>query len=136
LQEGSAENKLLRNRNVGYRKDGLRAGKGVFYYSKRSKYEGDWFKNLKHGFGIFPFEDGTTYEGPFSNDRMVNRSIAGVTHLDAEPIPTLKPGKGAKDKGVNFVAFNRVKKEVEQNPFKNLIDLSDLLEMEENSKEV
>jgi hypothetical protein len=50
---------------VGYWKEGLRHGKGVFYYSNGSKYEGEWVKNLKQGFGIFTFEDGTTYEGPF-----------------------------------------------------------------------
>ncbi len=92
--------------------------------------------NLKHGFGIFTFEDGTTYEGPFENDRMVNRNLAGVTSIDQDVAPPTKKGKKDKDKAGKFVASSRVKKEVEQNPFKTLIDISDLLEMEENSKAV
>jgi hypothetical protein len=99
----------------------------VFYYSNGSKYEGEWSNNLKHGFGIFTFEDGTTYEGPFEKDRMVNRSLAGVTNIDNEPPATGKKKKD-KEKGGKFVASQRVKKEVEQNPFKTLIDISDLLE--------
>ncbi len=95
--ESSGENKLLRNRYVGYWKEGLRHGKGVFYYSNGSKYEGEWVKNLKHGFGIFTFEDGTTYEGPFSNDRMVKRSLAGMTNIDQDPVPKKAPdGKQTK----------------------------------------
>ncbi len=90
---------------------------------------------MKHGFGIFTFEDGTSYEGPFERDRMVNRSLAGVTNIDNDPVPT-KKGKKDKEKGGKFVASSRVKKEVEQNPFKTLIDISDLLEMEDNPKEV
>ena len=58
----------------------------MFYYSNGSKYEGEWEKNLKEGFGIFTFEDGTTYEGPFHNDRMLNRSLAGVSNIDADPV--------------------------------------------------
>lgn len=130
--ESSGENKLLRNRYVGYWKDGLRHGQGVFYYSNGSKYEGDWRGNLKHGFGIFTFEDGTTYEGPFDNDRMVNRTLAGVANIDNDP-PSRKAGK-SKEKGGKFVASSRVKKEVEQNPFKTLIDITDLLEMEDQDK--
>jgi hypothetical protein len=35
-----------------------------------------------------------------------------------------------------FVGTNRAKKEVEQNPFKTLIDISDLIEFESNPTEV
>jgi hypothetical protein len=28
-------------------------------------YEGEWFENLKHGQGVFTFEDGTQYIGAF-----------------------------------------------------------------------
>lgn len=79
--EGSGDNKLLRNRYVGYWKLGLRNGQGTFYYSNGSKYEGEWKDNLKHGYGVFTFEDGTTYNGPFENDRMVNRTLQGITAL-------------------------------------------------------
>lgn len=75
LDSGSA-NKLLRNRYVGYWQNGLRHGKGTFYYSNGSKYEGDWVQNFKEGHGLFTFEDGTEYEGPFQQDRMINRVIS------------------------------------------------------------
>ena len=61
----SNNKKLLRNRFIGYWENGLRQGKGIFYYSNGSKYEGDWDKDYKHGHGTFTFEDGTEYEGRF-----------------------------------------------------------------------
>lgn len=73
--DASTENKLLRNRYVGYWKLGQRDGKGIFYYSNGSKYEGEWKENFKHGHGTFTFEDGTQYIGPFQNDRMVNKQV-------------------------------------------------------------
>ena len=73
--DGSTDNKLLRNRYVGYWKLGQRYGKGTFYYSNGSKYEGEWKENFKHGRGVFTFEDGTQYIGPFENDRMIEREV-------------------------------------------------------------
>jgi hypothetical protein len=144
--EGSGENKLLRNRYVGYWRKGLRHGQGTFYYSNGSKYEGEWRDNLKHGIGIFTFEDGTTYHGPFENDRMVNRSLQGVAQIGSTEIENkdkpesikktkVKP-KGKDDKGGKVIAASRIKKEVEGNPFKTLIDITDLVELETNSAEV
>lgn len=144
--EGSGENKLLRNRYVGYWRKGLRHGQGTFYYSNGSKYEGEWKDNLKHGIGIFTFEDGTTYHGPFENDRMVNRSLQGIAQLGTSETENkdksettkktkVKP-KGKDDKGGKVIAANRIKKEVEGNPFKTLIDITDLVELEVNSAEV
>ena len=80
--DGSTENKLLRNRYVGYWLLGQRHGKGAFYYSNGSKYEGDWKENFKHGIGCFTFEDGTKYEGPFDNDSMVKRVVAVQSNVD------------------------------------------------------
>lgn len=84
--DSNGENKLLRNRYVGYWRKGLRHGKGTFYYSNGSKYEGDWAENFKHGSGTFTFEDGTTYEGPFEKDRMVNRIVKNTTNIEAPPL--------------------------------------------------
>ncbi|CAI2383119.1 unnamed protein product [Moneuplotes crassus] len=137
--EGSGENKLLRNRYVGYWKKGLRHGQGTFYYSNGSKYEGEWKDNLKDGAGIFTFEDGTTYNGPFKNDRMVERSLQGVAQIGSgEGSTEMTKNRSIKPKGQNdkVVASNRVKKEVEANPFKILIDITDLVELERNSAEV
>jgi len=85
--DSNGENKLLRNRYVGYWKLGLRHGKGTFYYSNGSKYEGDWEKNFKHGSGVFTFEDGTEYNGPFEKDRMVERQISKTTNVPDMPAP-------------------------------------------------
>ena len=132
--EGSGENKLLRNRYVGYWRRGLRHGQGTFYYSNGSKYEGEWNDNLKHGIGIFTFEDGTTYHGPFENDRMVNRSLAGAGNTTENDTSTVKDKKGNKIKPKGGTKEDR--KEVEANPFKILIDISDLAELESNPAEV
>jgi hypothetical protein len=124
--------------------------KELFYYSNGSKYEGEWNDNLKHGIGVFTFEDGTTYHGPFENDRMVNRSLQGVAQIGnqehekdekSKETTTKKGGKGASKKGKDdksgkVIASNRIKKEVEANPFKILIDISDLVELEEKPNEV
>jgi hypothetical protein len=48
---------------------------------------------LKNGHGAFTFEDGTCYEGPFDNDRMVNRNIQG-----AAPPQAVNTAKDAADK--------------------------------------
>lgn len=43
----------------------MRNKQGTFFYSNGSKYEGEWRDNLKHGYGLFTFEDGSIYRGPF-----------------------------------------------------------------------
>ena len=132
----------MRNRYVGYWENGLRHGKGTFYYSNGSKYEGDWNKNFKDGEGIFTFEDGTEYEGPFEKDRMVNRSVDKPEVEDAPKEEKKK--KAAKDgapvgnapESPKTRASNQAKKEVEQNPFRKLIDIKDLIDFEQNPNEV
>lgn len=61
----------LCNRYVGQFQQGLRSGKGTFYYANGSRYYGDWKDNLKEGTGVFIFEDGHIYDGVFSKDRMM-----------------------------------------------------------------
>ena len=140
LDSGS-NNKLLRNRYVGYWENGLRHGKGTFYYSNGSKYEGDWDQNFKHGQGIFTFEDGTEYEGPFEKDRMVERNVAKPEADEPAPTKSKKNQKEAVDKNnppesPKTRATNMAKKEVEQNPFRKLIDIKDLIDFESNPAEV
>lgn len=178
----AADNKLLRNRYVGYWLKGLRHGKGTFYYSNGSKYEGDWAENFKHGHGIFTFEDGTEYDGPFEKDRMINRKIEVSTVFEPAKQPQAQPAVAnsspppakqniAKDANTTKMSFasktgaeslghsnahgntnmgatnmgattnSMMKtytgpKEVEQNPFKKLIDITDLLDNELNPTEV
>jgi len=134
--EASGENKLLRNRYVGYWAKGLRHGKGTFYYSNGSKYEGEWFENFKHGQGVFTFEDGTDYTGRFERDRMIDRIIP-TNPVDASEAKKTKKEKEAEAAmSPKSRATALAKKEVEQNPFKKLIDISDLIEFEANPAEV
>lgn len=124
--DSSSAYKLLRNRYVGYWENGLRHGKGTFYYSNGSKYEGDWHENFKQGHGKFTFEDGTEYDGPFEKDRMVNRVIP---IRPASPPP--KKGQGDQHSPKTRASL-AAKKEVEANPFKRLLDISDLIEFEQS----
>jgi len=48
----------------------LKHGKGVFSYQNGDKYEGDWFKGLKHGSGIYTYESKDRYEGQFESNYM------------------------------------------------------------------
>jgi hypothetical protein len=47
----------LRNTYYGNFEYGKRHGHGTFLYANGSKYEGDWFNNLKHGFVLFNFRE-------------------------------------------------------------------------------
>ena len=165
--DSNSENKLLRNRYVGYWKLGQRNGQGTFYYSNGSKYEGLWRDNLKHGHGIFTFDDGTMYDGPFDNDRMVDRPIPtkeaqslanAQAELAKEKKDKEKEKKAGKDgkkgasaskadvksdatktqgttQGSKF-PISKARREVEENPYKKLIDVSDLMELEDKPEEV
>jgi hypothetical protein len=130
--DSNGDNKLLRNRYIGYWEKGLRHGKGTFYYSNGSKYEGDWVENFKHGKGLFTFEDGTTYDGPFEKDRMVDRE---VDMRPASPLPNGKKG-ALSELSPKTRASLAAKKEVEANPYKKLIDISDLIEFETSPADV
>ena len=65
------------NRYKGEFKEGLRHGKGTFFYSTGAMYTGDWNKNLKEGEGTFVYEDGTVYKGEFKLDRLPRRQDGG-----------------------------------------------------------
>jgi len=148
--------KQLRNRYVGQWLNGMRHGYGVFYYANGSKYEGNWVENKKEGDGVYTYEDGSTYEGPFANDHMVNRTVTGFVDVKTEektsPVPAAvpqpaldasrRPARGAPSRGQppapvpavtakkSRISGSRAKKLIEMNPYKGLIDISDLLELE------
>ncbi|XP_021042888.1 radial spoke head 10 homolog B [Mus pahari] len=60
----------LRNEYIGEFVNGLRHGKGTFYYASGAMYEGEWASNKKHGRGRMTFKNGRVYEGLFSNDHI------------------------------------------------------------------
>ena len=51
-------------------KDGLRNGKGTYYYNGGCKYVGEFVNGNIEGNGVFYWEDGTRWEGPFKNNLM------------------------------------------------------------------
>ncbi|OQR91564.1 radial spoke head 10 family protein [Achlya hypogyna] len=73
------------NRYEGEFARGKRDGYGVFFYANGARYEGHWEDNVKHGLGLFFFEDGTIYEGEFVRDRMVDGNDNKLKSADATP---------------------------------------------------
>ncbi|OWZ15050.1 Radial spoke head protein [Phytophthora megakarya] len=55
---------------------GLRHGRGVFYYANGARYEGEWKTNVKEGYGLFFYEDGRVFVGLFRQDRSAEGSYA------------------------------------------------------------
>lgn len=83
---------------------------------------------------MFTFEDGTEYDGPFDKDRMINRKIG--QQIIAPESPSKSPGKKEPLKVNDSATASKIApKEVEQNPFKKLIDISDLMDFEANPVE-
>jgi hypothetical protein len=48
---------------------GRRCGEGALFYASGARYEGTWLNDLKHGGGIFVFEDGSVFTGGFQQDK-------------------------------------------------------------------
>lgn len=102
------------------------------------------------------FEDGSIYNGAFENDHMVDRTLSGQVDIRNALSPPLAPAnttttnpkkpapvKGGKKDSNSAVAqkkspepgtfvSTRAKRQVEANPFKNLLDISDLTAYEED----
>jgi hypothetical protein len=142
----SKGSKQLRNRYVGEWQVGKRHGQGVFYYANGSKYEGQWEGNLKHGEGTMTFEDGSTYAGQFAKDHMVDRTLSGqpettLPEVVSHPVlpqttsttnrrnPTRSSTTGRKPPPTTSTTAP-LKRRVEKNPYADLLDISDLLQLE------
>ncbi|KAJ8413699.1 hypothetical protein AAFF_G00082060 [Aldrovandia affinis] len=94
----------LRNEYVGEFVQGLRQGRGKFYYASGALYDGEWQGNKKHGQGKFTFKNGRTFEGEFVDDHMAEFpafSMDGTTTPDLSGIRTQTPpcGKGERPRG-------------------------------------
>lgn len=63
------------NRYSGDFEEGVRHGKGTFYYSSGAVYDGEWQDNAKEGQGQYSFENGSVYVGGFANDRMTDKDV-------------------------------------------------------------
>ncbi|KAE8993030.1 hypothetical protein PR003_g20734 [Phytophthora rubi] len=72
--------------------EGLRHGRGVFFYANGARYEGEWRANVKEGYGLFFYEDGRVFVGLFRQDRSVEitYATASTTTGSAAPVSPLK----------------------------------------------
>ena len=148
--DSRGENRVLRNRYVGYWKNGIRDGHGMFFYANGSMYIGEWKDNMKHGAGKFIYENGEEYDGEFARDRMVDRPINGVikTMVPVVEVPVdagkglgdtkraQKAGKGEErvkpgEMQAKYYVTERVRSELEGNPYDPMLDISDLLSLEQ-----
>eukprot|EP00831_Metopus_contortus_P033147 TRINITY_DN2662_c0_g1_i1.p1 TRINITY_DN2662_c0_g1~~TRINITY_DN2662_c0_g1_i1.p1 ORF type:complete len:450 (+),score=92.30 TRINITY_DN2662_c0_g1_i1:3-1352(+) len=147
-----SENKILRNRYVGYWKNGTREGHGVFFYGNGSKYVGQWKNNMKDGWGKFIYEDGNEFEGCYLKDRIVDSSkisegktitagiqaatdLSNVQHIHEKlekKSAAKPPAKGEKTikETIRSPHSTKGKQEVDENPFSKMIDSSDLIAIE------
>ncbi|KAK1940995.1 Radial spoke head 10 B [Phytophthora citrophthora] len=68
--------------------EGLRHGRGVFFYANGARYEGEWKANVKDGYGLFFYEDGRVFVGLFRQDRSVQGAYATAATV---PVSTDSP---------------------------------------------
>ena len=53
---------------IGEFKNGMRDGKGIFYYNDGARYEGDYKNDKREGKGIMYYNTGNIYQGDYTND--------------------------------------------------------------------
>ena len=94
------------SRYIGQVVNGLREGKGIYYYNDGERYEGDW---KKEGKGIYYFKNGNRFEGEFKNNNLEGKGIYYYYNGDRE-IGDWKDGKKI-GKHVIFTENGEVKTE-------------------------
>ena len=62
-------------RYIGQIVNGVRDGKGIYYFNDGSRYEGYWKNNKRHGKGCDYYNNGERYEGEFRNDKFDGKGI-------------------------------------------------------------
>ncbi|KAG1694159.1 hypothetical protein DVH05_021815 [Phytophthora capsici] len=91
-KSGTANNPHDKNWYEGEFHEGLRHGRGVFFYANGARYEGEWKANVKEGYGMFFYEDGRVFVGLFRQDRSVQGSYAtAATSAQLTPVSTESP---------------------------------------------
>ena len=60
-------------------RDGLRTGRGTFFYADGSQYTGQWLNNLKEGEGTFVQTNGKLHRGLFTKDRSISGEAVRAT---------------------------------------------------------
>ena len=60
---------------IGYVKNKLAEGKGIYYYNSGEIYEGDWKNDKREGKGIYYFNNGDRMMGDYLNNRPVGKHV-------------------------------------------------------------
>ena len=71
-------------RYVGQIINGLKEGKGSFYFISGDRYEGDFRNNKREGKGIYYYNNGNRYEGDFRNDKKEGKGVFYFNNGDRE----------------------------------------------------
>ena len=75
LNAGDQEIQYDNGRYVGQIVNGIKEGKGTYFWEDGDKYKGDWKNDKKNGKGIYLHSDGNRYEGDFKNDKREGKGI-------------------------------------------------------------
>lgn len=81
----------LRNEYVGEFVNGLRHGRGKFFYASGAVYDGEWENGRKSGWGKFIFNNGRVFEGQFDNDHMVDYPTIELNGAKTPDLLQLRP---------------------------------------------
>ena len=86
--KNNQEIKYNNGKYVGCTYNGLREGKGIYYYNDGNKYEGDYKNGKKEGKGIYYFNvdpwKGDKYEGDWKNGKKEGKGIFYYSNGDRE----------------------------------------------------
>ena len=69
LNINNKEIKENKGEYIGQIINGLKNGKGIYYFGNGDRYEGEWKNDRYEGKGIYYFKDGRKYEGDWKNDK-------------------------------------------------------------------
>ena len=69
------ELKCENGRYVGQVVNGLKEGKGIFYWNDGERYEGEWKNDKREGKGIYYFNNGNREMGDNSNDNQIGKHV-------------------------------------------------------------
>ncbi|CAF1046966.1 unnamed protein product [Adineta steineri] len=83
-----------------------RHGRGIFYYTDGSKYDGEWNENIRDGHGIYTYPNNDTYEGEWKNHQRHGKGTYTYASTKAQYIGTWKEGKR---QGPGELEFNQYK---------------------------
>lgn len=60
----------------GYKKNGMRHGRGKFYYQDGAMYDGRWYQNKMQGYGKLYYQSGKlAYEGYWHSDQFSGKGV-------------------------------------------------------------